>query len=53
MKKSTLQKRKLSKKEMKEISGARPHCPLVLSCFDPNTGQEMSGVYGIQDGPCC
>ncbi|MFZ4930468.1 hypothetical protein [Chryseobacterium sp. Mn2064] len=53
MKKTTLQKRKLSKKAMKEISGARPFCPLVVSCFDPRTGEEMFGVQGIQDGACC
>ncbi|MGH1518627.1 hypothetical protein [Chryseobacterium sp. JK1] len=53
MKNSKNQKKKLSKKEMKEISGARPFCPLVVSCFDPRTGDEMFGVQGIQDGACC
>ncbi|AZA81460.1 hypothetical protein EG342_05880 [Chryseobacterium lactis] len=53
MKKSTIPTKRLTKKEMKEISGARPFCPLVVSCFDPSTGQEMYGVHGIQDGPCC
>ncbi|MBF6646656.1 hypothetical protein H3Z85_07710 [Chryseobacterium indologenes] len=53
MKKSNIQTKKLTKKQLKEISGARPFCPLVLSCFDPNTGEEVYGVYGIQDGPCC
>ncbi|MDN5480676.1 MAG: bacteriocin, partial [Chryseobacterium sp.] len=54
MKKSNSQPKKLTKKELKKISGgARPICPLVVSCFDPSTGQEFYGVYGIQDGPCC
>ncbi|WP_165851845.1 hypothetical protein [Chryseobacterium pennipullorum] len=53
MKKTNIQKRKLTKKEMKQISGAGPVCPLVVSCIDPNTGQELYGVHGIQDGPCC
>ncbi|HBV17292.1 bacteriocin [Chryseobacterium carnipullorum] len=54
MKKSNSQPKKLTKKELKKISGgARPICPLVVSCFDPATGQEFYGVYGIQDGPCC
>ncbi|GEN71982.1 MULTISPECIES: bacteriocin [Chryseobacterium] len=54
MKKSNLQPRKLSKKELKEISGGfRPVCPRVVSCIDPVTGVELYGVYGIQDGYCC
>lgn len=53
MKKSNIQKKKLTKGEMKTINGAGPICPLVFSCFDRNTGEEQYGVYGIQDGPCC
>lgn len=53
MKKSKIQKKQLTKKEMKSINGARPFCPLVLSCIDRYTGEELYGVYGIQDGPCC
>ncbi|MBL1221667.1 bacteriocin [Chryseobacterium sp. L7] len=54
MKKSNIQLKKLTKKELKNISGgARPVCPRVVSCFDPATGEEQYGVYGIQDGPCC
>ncbi|WP_165851843.1 hypothetical protein [Chryseobacterium pennipullorum] len=53
MKKSTIQKRKLSKRDLKEINGSGPHCPIVFSCFDRYTGEEQMGVQGIQDGPCC
>lgn len=54
MKKANTQKRKLSKNELKEISGGRrPVCPRVVSCTDPQTGEERSGVPGIQDGLCC
>lgn len=53
MKKSNIQKKKLTKKEMKTINGAGPICPRVISCTDRNTGEELYGVYGIQDGPCC
>lgn len=54
MKKSNIPQRKLSKKELKEISGGlRPVCPRVISCTDMKTGVELSGVPGIQDGPCC
>ncbi|WP_160138178.1 hypothetical protein [Chryseobacterium sp. c4a] len=52
MKKSTVQKKKLTKKEMKTINGAGTICPIVFSCID-HTGNEQYGVYGIQDGPCC
>ncbi|WP_312297399.1 hypothetical protein [Chryseobacterium sp.] len=54
MKKSNKPKRKLSKTELKEISGGlRPICPRVISCTDPNTGEERYGVPGMQDGFCC
>ncbi|WP_179470127.1 bacteriocin [Chryseobacterium sp. H1D6B] len=54
MKKSTFQKRKLSKKELKEISGGRkPICPRVVTCYVRETGEERSGVPGEQDGYCC
>lgn len=54
MKKSNNQKRKLVKSELKEIKGgAKPVCPRVVSCIDPATGEELYGVYGIQDGYCC
>ncbi|PWW28616.1 MULTISPECIES: bacteriocin [unclassified Chryseobacterium] len=55
MKNSKNQKRKLSKNELKEISGGtnRPICPRVISCTDPNTGEERYGVPGMQDGFCC
>jgi hypothetical protein len=53
MKKSNFQTRKLSKKDLKEIKGARPVCPRVVSCIDPETGTELYGVFGIQDGYCC
>ncbi|WP_165828329.1 hypothetical protein [Chryseobacterium phosphatilyticum] len=53
MKTINIQKRKLNKKELKEIKGAGPECPVVFSCFDRNTGEEQIGVPGIQDGPCC
>lgn len=54
MKKSNVQKRKLTKKELKEISGGfRPICPRVISCIDRHTGQELSGVPGVQDEYCC
>ncbi|CAD0222675.1 bacteriocin [Chryseobacterium sp. D764] len=55
MKNSKNQKRKLSKNELKEISGGanRPICPRVISCTDPHTGEERSGVPGMQDGFCC
>lgn len=53
MKNSDIQKKRLTKEELKKISGTGPVCPLVISCTDPNTGEELYGVYGIQDGPCC
>jgi bacteriocin-like protein len=53
MKKSNVQIKKLTKKELKEINGGGPACPRVISCFDRHTGEELSGVYGIQDGYCC
>ncbi|UWX59835.1 hypothetical protein N0B40_15610 [Chryseobacterium oranimense] len=53
MKKSNFQKKRLSKNELKEIKGARPVCPRVISCIDPDTGIELYGVYGVQDGYCC
>ncbi|WP_117590856.1 class IIb bacteriocin, lactobin A/cerein 7B family [Chryseobacterium piperi] len=54
MKKSNIQQRKLTKKELKEINGgAGPICPVVFSCFDRRTGEELIGVPGIQDGYCC
>lgn len=55
MKNSNIQKRKFTKNELKEINGgaARPVCPRVISCTDPRTGEELSGVPGIQDGYCC
>lgn len=53
MKKSIVQKKKLTKREMKEINGSGPVCPLVISCTDKYTGEERYGVHGIQDGPCC
>ncbi|MBF6646657.1 MULTISPECIES: hypothetical protein [Chryseobacterium] len=53
MKTTSIQKRKLNKKDLKEIKGAGPHCPVVFSCFDRNTGEEQTGVPGIQDGLCC
>lgn len=54
MKKSDTQKRKLTKNELKEIIGGfRPVCPRVISCTDRYTGEERSGVPGIQDGLCC
>lgn len=53
MKKSNFQKKRLSKNELKEIKGARPVCPRVISCTDSETGIELYGVYGVQDGYCC
>ncbi|MCT2408661.1 bacteriocin [Chryseobacterium antibioticum] len=54
MKKSNFQPKKLTKKELKKISGgARPVCPRVVSCIDPATGDELYGVFGVQDGYCC
>lgn len=54
MKKSNNPKRKLGKAELKEISGGLgPVCPRVISCTDPNTGEERYGVPGMQDGFCC
>ncbi|WP_157859423.1 hypothetical protein [Chryseobacterium angstadtii] len=54
MKKSNFQPRKLSKKELKGIKGgARPICFIVISCYDPATGEEQYGVPGHQDGNCC
>ncbi|WP_165828330.1 hypothetical protein [Chryseobacterium phosphatilyticum] len=53
MKKSNIQTRKLSKKELKEIKGAGPVCPIVISCTDRRTGKERSGVPGVQDEFCC
>ncbi|WP_157859422.1 hypothetical protein [Chryseobacterium angstadtii] len=53
MKKSNILSKKLTKKELKEIKGARPFCFIVMSCFDPNTGEEQYGVPGHQDGNCC
>jgi hypothetical protein len=54
MKKSDIQKRKLTKAELKEVNGGkRPVCPRVVSCIDPATGEELYGVFGIQDGYCC
>jgi len=54
MKTSTIQKRKLTKNELKEISGGKkPVCPRVVSCFDRETGEERYGVPGEQDGYCC
>lgn len=47
------QKKKLTKIELKTINGAGPICPRVINCTDRNTGEELYGVYGIQDGPCC
>ncbi len=54
MKKSNIQQRKLTKNELKEINGGkRPICPRVVSCIDPATGEELYGVFGVQDGYCC
>lgn len=53
MKTSNMQKTKLSKKALKEIKGAGPICHIVISCTDRRTGQERSGVPGIQDEFCC
>ncbi|MBB6371377.1 hypothetical protein [Chryseobacterium shigense] len=53
MKKLNFQKKRLSKKELKEIKGARPVCPRVISCIDPDSGVELYGVTGVQDGYCC
>ena len=53
MKKSNIQKKKFTKSELKIINGAGPICPRVINCTDRNTGEELYGVYGIQDGPCC
>lgn len=53
MKKSNVQIKKLSKKELKEINGGRVVCPRVISCIDRRTGQERSGVPGVQDDYCC
>jgi bacteriocin-like protein len=53
MKKTNIQKKKLSKKELKKISGAGPVCPVVFSCFDRWTGEELIGVPGIQGEYCC
>ncbi|MCL8536195.1 MULTISPECIES: hypothetical protein [Chryseobacterium] len=53
MKTSNIQTKKLTKKELKKIKGAGPECPVVFSCFDRNSGEELIGVPGIQDGPCC
>jgi len=52
MKKSTIQKRALTKSELKEINGsARPLC-LRGFCQDPSTGEMIPGLIG-RDGFCC
>ncbi|WBV55288.1 bacteriocin [Chryseobacterium daecheongense] len=54
MKKSNIRIIKLTKKELKKVNGGVGHdCPVVFSCFDRNTGEELIGVPGIQDGYCC
>ncbi|PIF43748.1 hypothetical protein CLU96_0662 [Chryseobacterium sp. 52] len=54
MKNLNLQKRKLSKKDLKKIDGGlRPFCYVVISCTDRETGYELYGVPGVQDGYCC
>ncbi|WP_164465150.1 hypothetical protein [Chryseobacterium lactis] len=53
MKKSIIQTRKLSKRELREIKGAGPICHIVISCTDRRTGIERSGVPGVQDEFCC
>ncbi|MET3034671.1 hypothetical protein ABXT08_01095 [Chryseobacterium sp. NRRL B-14859] len=52
MKKSTIQTKRLTKQELKKINAGNI-CPVVFSCFDRYSGEEQTGVPGIQDGPCC
>ncbi|GAB0154890.1 hypothetical protein CHRYSEOSP005_01500 [Chryseobacterium sp. Alg-005] len=53
MKNLKIQKRKLTKRELKEITGAGPVCPIIFSCFDRSTGEELFGVPGVQGEYCC
>ncbi|MBF6646655.1 hypothetical protein H3Z85_07715 [Chryseobacterium indologenes] len=53
MKKSNIQKRTLSKTELKEINGsARPPLCLRGFCEHPVTGELVPGLIG-RDGFCC
>lgn len=45
--------KKLTKRELRDIKGAGPVCPVIISCFDRRTGEERFGVPGIQDEYCC
>jgi len=53
MKTTNIHPRKLTKKQLKEIKGAGPVCPIVITCTDRRTGRERSGVPGVQDEFCC
>lgn len=52
MKKSDIQKRKLSKKELKEINGGNSNgCDMECFCFTPG-GDPYVGICDVK-GICC
>jgi hypothetical protein len=53
MKTTNIHTRKIDQKTIKEIKGAGPVCPIVITCTDRRTGRERSGVPGVQDEFCC
>jgi bacteriocin-like protein len=52
MKNSNIQKKKLSKSELKEINGGIPPFCLRGFCYIPETGEFVRGLIA-QDGSCC